>query len=84
MEPEGSLPCSQELSTGPYLEPDQSSSYRAGSRVFGALCEIIVAPPLVYIVYWYICLTLISVKVHKYFFRFEDYDGICGSTTRDT
>jgi hypothetical protein len=41
-------------------------------------------PPPVYIVYWYICLTLNRVKVHKYFFRFEDYDGICGSTTRDT
>jgi hypothetical protein len=41
-------------------------------------------PPIVYIVYWYICLTLNRVKVHKYFFRFEDYDGICGSTTRDT
>jgi hypothetical protein len=40
--------------------------------------------PPVYIVYWYICLTLNRVKVHKYFFRFEDYDGICGSTTRDT
>jgi hypothetical protein len=38
---------------------------RAGSRVFGALCEIIVAPPLAYIVYWYICLTLNRVKVHK-------------------
>jgi hypothetical protein len=25
-------------------------------------------PPLVYIVYWYICLTLNRVKVHKYFF----------------
>jgi hypothetical protein len=24
--------------------------------------------PLVYIVYWYICLTLNRVKVHKYFF----------------
>jgi hypothetical protein len=28
MEPGGSLPSSQESSTGPYLEPDESSSYR--------------------------------------------------------
>jgi hypothetical protein len=27
MEPEGSLTCPQEASTGPYLEPDQSSPH---------------------------------------------------------
>jgi hypothetical protein len=27
MEPEGLLQCSQEPSTGPYPEPDQSSTY---------------------------------------------------------
>jgi hypothetical protein len=27
MEPEGSLQCSQEPSTGPYLKPDESSPY---------------------------------------------------------
>jgi hypothetical protein len=28
MEPEGSLPCSQHPTTGPYPEPDQSNQYR--------------------------------------------------------
>jgi hypothetical protein len=27
MDPEGSLPCSQEISIGPYPEPDQSNPY---------------------------------------------------------
>jgi hypothetical protein len=27
MEPEGSIPCSQEPSTGPYLEPHQSNPH---------------------------------------------------------
>jgi hypothetical protein len=29
MEPEGSLPCSQEPSTGPYPELDQSTPYHS-------------------------------------------------------
>jgi hypothetical protein len=29
MEPEGSLPCPQEPSTGPYPEPDQSGPYHS-------------------------------------------------------
>jgi hypothetical protein len=33
MEPEGSLPCLQGPSTGPYPEPDQSSPYQPTSHV---------------------------------------------------
>jgi hypothetical protein len=36
MEPEGSLPGSQEPSTGPYPEPDQSSSYHP---ILAKLCK---------------------------------------------
>jgi hypothetical protein len=36
MEPVGSLPCSQEPSTGPYSEPDQSNPYHPilGNKIY--------------------------------------------------
>jgi hypothetical protein len=34
MQPEGSLPCSQEPSIGPYPEPDQSSPYHTVLSIF--------------------------------------------------
>jgi hypothetical protein len=39
MEPEGSLTCTQEPSTGPYPEPDQSSPYHPILRVLSLLME---------------------------------------------
>jgi hypothetical protein len=45
MEPEGSLPCSQELAIGPYPEPDEFTPYH-----FLRFCMIrfdIVLPPTV-------------------------------------
>jgi hypothetical protein len=35
MEPENSLPCSQEPSTGPYPEPDQSNPYHPIQSLHG-------------------------------------------------
>jgi hypothetical protein len=40
MEPEGSLPCSQEPSTGPYPEPDQSVSVLSDTILSSAWKEI--------------------------------------------
>jgi hypothetical protein len=42
MEPEGSLPCSQEPSTGPYPQPDQSSPYHT---ILSKIHFNIVVPP---------------------------------------
>jgi hypothetical protein len=39
MEPEGSLPCSQERSNGPYPEPDRSSTYHPIPKNFPQLME---------------------------------------------
>jgi hypothetical protein len=42
MEPESSLPCSQEPSTGPYPEPDQSGPYRP--ILYKIYCNIVHSP----------------------------------------
>jgi hypothetical protein len=39
MEPEGFLPCSQETSTGPYAEPDQSSPYYYLSKIYSNIIK---------------------------------------------
>jgi hypothetical protein len=60
MELEGSLPCSQEPSTGPYPEPDQSSPYNPIPSsililsttyvlVFLVVSFILAFPPIAYI-----------------------------------
>jgi hypothetical protein len=41
MQPEGSLPCSQEPSTGPYPEPDHSSLYHP---ILSLLISILILP----------------------------------------
>jgi hypothetical protein len=40
MEPEGSLPCSQEPSTGPYPEPDQSNTYQPILPLLAGCCSV--------------------------------------------
>jgi hypothetical protein len=48
MEPEGSSPCSQEPSTGPSLEPDQSSLFHPILQLSlpGGLFFLLAFPPI--------------------------------------
>jgi hypothetical protein len=41
MEPEGSLPCSQEPSTGPYPEADKFSPYHP---ILSKICNMVMSP----------------------------------------
>jgi len=44
MEPEGSLPCSQEPAIGPYPEPNESSPYHP--TYFSKIHSNIILPPM--------------------------------------
>jgi hypothetical protein len=52
MEPEGSLPCSQELSVGPYPEPDESSPYHPILLHSGGGVESKLGPLGTSAIYW--------------------------------
>jgi hypothetical protein len=64
MEPEGLLPCSQEPSTGPYPEPDQSTSYHP---ILSKIHLNIVHPPTFWSSQWSLSLAFPPTSSSKHY-----------------